>query len=172
MKRTMLYVVLYLAAVIAANLTVAAFGPSVTVINAFLFIGLDLTTRDGLHEAWGGRWLWPKMLVLIGVGSLLSFALNQGAGQIALASFLAFGCAGIVDAVVYQVLHRRSWFVKVNGSNVFSAMADSLIFPTVAFGAFLPLIVLGQFTAKVAGGFMWAWIIARAKATHEGIAVS
>ena len=52
-KTTWFYVVLYLFAIVAANLLVARFGPSVTIINAFLFIGLDLTTRDGLHEAWG-----------------------------------------------------------------------------------------------------------------------
>ena len=33
----------------AANLSVAAFGPLVTPLNAFLFIGLDLVLRDWLH---------------------------------------------------------------------------------------------------------------------------
>ena len=28
-------------------------------------------------------------------------------------------------------------------------------------GSFMPLIVLGQFTAKVSGGFIWAFIISR-----------
>lgn len=158
-KKTVLYVVLYLAAVIAANLSVAHFGPASAIVNAFLFIGLDLTTRDGLHEAWGGRGLWPKMLALIGVGSLLSWLLNRNAGQIAVASFVAFGAAGMVDAVVYQLLYRQPWFVKINGSNVFSAAADSLIFPTIAFGAFMPAIVLGQFAAKVGGGFLWALVL-------------
>ena len=44
---------------------------------------------------------------------------------------------------------------------LFSAMADSTIFPTIAFGSFMPLIVLGQFAAKVSGGFIWAFIISR-----------
>ena len=39
----------YAVAMIAANLLVATFGPSVTAINAFLLIGLDLTLRDWLH---------------------------------------------------------------------------------------------------------------------------
>jgi hypothetical protein len=72
--------------------------------------------------------------------------------------------AGVTDTIVYQALHKRAWMVKVNGSNVASAMVDSIVFPTIAFGAFLPLIVLGQFAAKVGGGFMWAWIIGKFRA--------
>ena len=53
--------------------------------------------------------------------------------------------------------------IKVNGSNIFSAAADSLIFPTIAFGGFMPLIVLGQFAAKVCGGFLWTWAISKFK---------
>lgn len=159
----MLYVFLYLLAAVLANLSVAYFGPSSTIVNAFLFIGLDLTARDKLHDAWGGKWLWPKMFALIAVGSGISYLLNRNAGMIAIASLVAFGMAGIVDALVYQLLHDKPWMVKVNGSNVFSALADSLVFPTVAFGGFLPLIVLGQFAAKVGGGFIWSWIIGKFK---------
>lgn len=159
----MLYIAMYLLAAVLANLSVAYFGPSSTIVNAFLFIGLDLTARDKLHDAWGGRWLWPKMFVLIAAGSLLSWLLNKDAGPIALASLLAFAGAGAIDAIIYQFLHNKPWLVKVNGSNIFSALTDSLIFPTVAFGGFLPLIVLGQFAAKVGGGFVWSWIISRFK---------
>jgi len=170
MSKTNLFIVLYLVAVVGANLLVASFGPASVFIVAFLFIGLDLTTRDGLHEAWHGRGLWPKMLLLIGGGSLLSWLLNRNAGPVALASFVAFAAAGSVDALTYQLLHKLPWLVKVNGSNVFSALADSLIFPTIAFGAFMPLIVLGQFAAKVGGGFVWAWIIAQLRKREAVIA--
>ena len=159
----MLYIFLYLLAAVLANLSVAYFGPSSTIVNAFLFIGLDLTARDKLHDAWGGKWLWPKMFALIAVGSGISYLLNRNAGMIAIASLAAFGVAGIVDALVYQLLHNKPWMVKVNGSNIFSALADSLVFPTIAFGGFLPLIVLGQFAAKVSGGFIWSWIIGKFK---------
>jgi len=148
-------------AIVAANLSVVRWGPSATVVNAFLFIGLDLTSRDKLHDAWHGRGLLWKMALLIATGSVLSWLLNRDAGQIALASFVAFAAAGVVDAVTYHFLRERAWIVRVNGSNAFSAAVDSLVFPTVAFGMFLPLVVLGQFAAKVLGGFMWAWIIKR-----------
>lgn len=152
---------MYLLAAVLANLSVAYFGSTSTIVNAFLFIGLDLTARDKLHDAWHGKGLFWKMLLLISVGSGISYLLNKDAGQIAIASLAAFLVAGVVDAVVYQYLYNKEWMVKVNGSNVFSALADSLVFPTIAFGGFLPLIVLGQFAAKVAGGFIWSWIISK-----------
>ena len=157
----MLYIGMYLTAAILANLSVAYFGPASTIFNAFVFIGLDLTARDKLHEAWHGKNLWLKMFALIAAGSLISYLLNRNAGMIAVASLAAFGVAGLVDAIVYQFLYNKAWMIKVNGSNVFSALADSLVFPTIAFGGFLPLIVLGQFAAKVTGGFIWSWIIGK-----------
>jgi hypothetical protein len=151
----MTIVVLYLAAIVAANLSVAQWGPGVSIINAFLFIGLDLTTRDVLHARWQGRGLWVRMLALIAVGGALSWVLNRDAAQIAVASCAAFVAAGFVDTVAYQVLRRRSPRQRVSGSNVCAAAVDSLLFPTVAFGAFMPAIVVGQFIAKVAGGAIW-----------------
>lgn len=153
-----IYVVAYLVAIVIANLTVASFGPSVVIVNAFLLVGLDLTTRDRLHDAWDGRGLWLRMGLLIGAGGAISYAL--GAGQIAIASCIAFVFAGIADAVTYVVLGDRQRIVRVNGSNVVGAAVDSLVFPTLAFGALLPVIVLGQFAAKVAGGFLWSLVLA------------
>ena len=152
----------YLVAIVLANLSVAAWGPSVAIVNAFLFIALDLTSRDALHSAWQGRGLAWRMAVLIGAGSLLSYALNRSAGPIALASFVAFAVSAALDTATYHILRDRAYLLRVNGSNVVSAAADSLIFPALAFG--LPLlwpIVLGQFVAKVAGGALWAWVLAR-----------
>ena len=152
-------VVLYLAAIVAANLIIARLGPQATVVTAFLLIGLDITARDRLHEAWQGRRLWPKMAALIAAGSLLSWLLNRNAGPIALASFVAFAASSVADTLTYHLLRRRAWTVKVNGSNVVSAAVDSLVFPTLAFGMLLPLVVLGQFVAKVAGGALWAMVL-------------
>ena len=68
----------------------------------------------------------------------------------------------MVDTVAYHLLRNRVWWQRVNGSNVLSAAVDSVIFPQLAFGAFLPAIVLGQFVAKVAGGALWSVILGRA----------
>lgn len=151
---------LYLIAIVLANLSVAWFGAGASIINAFLFIGLDLTTRDALHEKWQGRQLWLKMFALIATGSILSSVLNWQALPIAIASFTAFALAGIADAITYQALGDRSRLVKMNGSNVVSAGVDSIVFPAIAFGfPLLWTIVIGQFIAKIAGGFLWSLVL-------------
>lgn len=154
----MVYIGLYLVAIILANLAVTAFGPQSVIVVAFLFIGLDLTARDQLHEAWRGNHLFIKMALLIAAGSILSWLLNRNAGQVALASFVAFALAASVDAISYQMLGKYPRFLRINGSNIPSALVDSLVFPTLAFGAFLWPIVLGQFAAKVLGGFVWSLV--------------
>jgi hypothetical protein len=152
-------IAVYLAAIVAANLTVAAFGPSWSIVNAFLFIGLDLTARDRLHDAWRGRGLVWKMGLLIAAGGLLSYLLNRDAGRIALASTVAFTAAALADAVAFHLLRDRAYLVRVNGSNLPGAAVDSILFPTIAFGGLLPWVTVGQFAAKVLGGFVWSLVL-------------
>lgn len=159
MARPNLLVLCYLAAIVAANVLVSRYGPYIAVVNAFLFIGLDLSTRDQLHERWQGRALWPRMLALIVTGGLLSLLLG-GTGRVALASCLAFVGAGVADTIVYRVLHRAPWRWRSNGSNVVAAAVDSLCFPLLAFGwPLLWAIVLGQFVANVLGGALWVCLL-------------
>lgn len=153
-------VLIYLAAIVAANLMIAQFGASATIPVAFIFIALDLSTRDALHERWHGVNLWRNMALLIGAGSLVSALLNINALPIAIASCVAFAAAGITDTVVYALLGSRARLVKMNGSNVVSAAVDSFVFPVLGFG-WPPLwgIVAGQFVAKVVGGFFWSLVL-------------
>ena len=126
-------VLVYATAMILANLSVATFGPSVTPVNAFVLIGLDLTMRDWLHvriKPW-------QMAALIALTGLLTYALNPAAGKIAVASACAFSAAALVDWATFTRL-RGSWVYRANGSNVAGAAIDSLIFPTLAFGALMP----------------------------------
>ena len=154
------YVCLYLLAIVLANLSVAKFGPSVAIVNAALFIGLDLTARDKLHDAWKHERLLLKMAVLIAGGSVLTVLFNWGAWRIAVASCAAFACAATVDALVYHRLLNQPRWLRINGSNVPSAFVDSLLFPLVAWG-WPPLwgVMVGQFVAKVGGGFVWSVIL-------------
>lgn len=151
----------YLFAIGLANLSIAHFGPDAAILNAFLFIGLDLTARDALHERWQHNHLRRNMAALIVSGSVLSWLLNAAAARIALASCGAFALAASADTVVYAILHDRARFVRINGSNVVSSAVDSVTFPALAFG--FPLlfgIMSGQFAAKIAGGFIWSIILA------------
>jgi queuosine precursor transporter len=157
------YVCLYLIAIVAANLIISRYGPAASIVTAFFCIGLDLTARDHLHEAWHKRGLVWKMTALIGAGSVISWMLNADAGRIALASFAAFALAGIADTLAYSALFARVRLIKINGSNIAGALVDSIAFPTLAFGAFMPWIVIGQLAAKVAGGFIWSLILIRSQ---------
>lgn len=156
----MVYVIIYLAAIVSANLLIIWFGPVISILNAFLLIGLDLSLRDRLHDLWKGEGLWWKMLALICGGSAITVLLNYDALPIALASATAFLGSGIGDALTYHKLRGKSFMVRANGSNVTGSLIDSLVFPIMAFG-FPPLwgIVLGQFTAKIAGGAAWAFLL-------------
>lgn len=154
-----LFVALYIGSIISANLLIAKFGPSLAIIIAFIFIGLDLTSRDQLHEIWRYKNLTLKMGSLIFLGSLISYLINRDSKEIAIASFAAFAIAAIIDSLIYHLLRDKSRFIKINGSNIFSAAADSIIFPLIAFGAFLPIITIGQFAAKTIGGLIWLIIL-------------
>lgn len=150
---------IYLAAIIAANLIITEKGPSWSVYTAFVFIGLDLSCRDRLHDLWRGH-LLRNMGLLIIAGSALSYALNRDAGRIALASCLAFAAAASIDGLIYHLRRRAPWMERANDSNVAGAAVDSLVFPIIAFGTpILWAIVFGQFCAKVAGGYLWSRLL-------------
>src|SRR4051812_28633349 len=100
--KTVALVTMYLSAVVLANVTFAVWGMAVEPWNSMLLIGLDLTSRDHLHEAWGGRGLAWKMGLLILAGTLLSIlfglitanafatVIDGGVVRVALASGAAF----------------------------------------------------------------------------------
>ena len=157
----MIYVILYLITIVLANLLVTLFGVRSVYFVSFFLVGFDLTCRDKLHEKWHNKGLVWKMGLLIGCGSLISYAINQSSRQIALASFIAFICAALVDTLIFQILLKKHYLIKVNGSNLFSSLVDSLIFPTIAFGSIMPLVTLGQFLAKLLGGFLWSLVLSR-----------
>lgn len=153
----MIYPAIYIAALVFANLLVAWLGPWFSPINSFVLIGLDLSLRDKLHEQWENDRLMLKMGGLIAVASGVSYLLNPAAGAIALASFVAFALAMITDTIVYHYLRDKPWVIRSNGSNVAGAAVDSITFPTIAFGGFMPEIVALQFCAKVFGGGIWSY---------------
>jgi len=147
---------IYAFAMTVANLLVVAFGPVVTPINSFLLIGLDLTLRDWLHM----RLKFWQMASLIACSGGLTYLLNPAAGQIAIASAVAFTAAASVDFAVFSRM-TGSWIRRSNFSNIFAAGVDSIIFPTIAFGSLIPIIVLSQFIAKIVGGAIWAFVFVR-----------
>ncbi len=156
-------IIIYLLSIILANFFVYLFGQGAVIINSFLFIGLDLTTRDLLHNIWKNN-LRVKMLFLIFSGSLFSYILNNQVYNIALASFVAFFISGIVDFVIYNIFLKYGKNKAINISNVFSSFSDSLLFPLIAFGFPISFaIFIGQFLAKIFGGYFWLIIYNKIK---------
>jgi uncharacterized PurR-regulated membrane protein YhhQ (DUF165 family) len=151
----------YAVAMVAANLLVATFGPAISPINAFLLIGLDLTLRDWLHVRLK---TWQMGGLILGTGAL-TYLLNPAAGMIAVASAVSFLVAALVDWVIF-VKTTGSWIKRANVSNTAGAAVDSLLFPTIAFGALMPEIVALQFVAKVSGGAVWSYVLEK-KLKHE-----
>lgn len=153
----MIYPIIYIFALIAANLLVAFIGPWFSIVNSFVLIGLDLTLRDKLHDKWNGNPF--KIGALIVVAGAISYLLNPASGQIAIASVVAFCLSMVADSFVYQKLINQSWKKRTTGSNLAGAAVDSITFPTIAFGSLMPEIVALQFISKVVGGFVWTKII-------------
>lgn len=146
--------VAYAIAMTVANMLVATFGPSISPINAFVFIGFDLALRDWLQIK-----LKPaQMGALIAGTGFLTYALDQSAGIIAIASAVSFTVAALVDWAVFTKI-KGTWLFRANSSNVAGASVDSLVFPTIAFGGFMPEIVAMQFVAKIAGGAIWTYLL-------------
>lgn len=158
-------VAVYLVAIVLANLSVAYFGPVAVIPNSLVFIAADLVSRDALHDRWSHRGLLWRMGLLIASGSILSWLLNRNAGPIALASFVAFAAAATVDTLMYSALRRQPWFLRVNGSNVPSAIVDSVVFLWLAFGPGALVLAPLQVLAKISGGVVWSWVLARRRVT-------
>ena len=70
-----------------------------------------------------------------------------------------FLAAGVGGSLVYAGLRKKHFMIRANGSNVAGSAIDSIVFPTLAFGVFMPEIVLGQFVGKFVGGFLWSLVL-------------
>lgn len=157
--KTNALVILYIGAIVCANLLVSTFGPAITPVNAFFLIGLDLALRDYFHDKWEGNNLFARMFGLLLIAGAVSYALNPATGIIAIASMVAFMVSGAIDALVYWRMQDQEFIRRSNASNAAGALADSIIFPTIAFGGLMPEIVAMQFGAKLLGGFAWSLLI-------------
>lgn len=151
----MKYILAYLAAIIAANVSIGIFGPVSAPVNGFFLIGAVLVLRDTLHDRYGPLLIY----LLIPIGAGLSFLFGPEIARISVGGALAFVLSEIVDTAVYARLWHRDWGYRVNVSNLFGAAVDSCVFFPVAFGTFPVWLVIIQFFTKTIGGAIWAGII-------------
>ena len=157
LSRSAPLVAAFLAAIVLANLAVAAFGQVALVFTAWVLIPFDMLTRDVLHERWRGSNLIARMAGLILLGGAITLLANVGAWRVALASFAAFACAMVVNGLVFDAMfEKHSRFVRMNTSNLAAAVLDSIVFPLVAFGALDTALSIAQAGSKFLGGVVWS----------------
>ena len=122
--------------------------PGLMAPSGVVLIGAALALRDAIHESLGRCWV----AALILLGAALSLAVSPPA--LALASAVAFLLSELMDLLVYDRLRRRALVLAVLASGLAGAVADSLLFSWLAFGAvkWAPGLVL----AKLYGSLVYA----------------
>lgn len=149
---------LYITSIICGNNLIHYFGPIALPITSFFVIPLDLIIRDILQYKWGKSYKL-KIAALIMSGSLVTFLLNIEAYNVALASFCAFSCAGLLDTLIFTRLKNSSFQKRIIVSNLFSTVLDSIVFQTVAFNNVRLDIVSLHCGLKIAGSFFWVFCL-------------
>lgn len=185
-QRLLLHAGIYILAVLVANATADTFIKMGEVWIAWgtLAFGFTFTQRDRVHE-FGRRAVYSMIgmaAVLCVIQSIVMTWMNPEAAtvpwRIVGASFFAIILSEAADTEVYQRLRRRSWFVRVLGSNAVSIPLDTVFFTLAAFAGVFPngdlvKMILGDLIAKTVIGAvaaLWrgrAGIVADAEAASE-----
>lgn len=158
-RNSAIFIPVYLAAFVAANLLVNHFGAYGLWFSSFFLIPFDFVCRCLFHESWQGKRLIINLSCLTILAGCLTFLINNSALYIALASFSGFTAAQISAGIFYQMNKSKSWFYKVNVSDLIAIVFDSIVFQLVAFSSIAPGVTLGQIVIKFLGGLMWYFIL-------------
>lgn len=152
-------IILYLLSFVSANLLVKHFGAHGLWFSSFLLIPFDFVCRCLLHETWKGFRLILYLFLLTVASGILTFIINRDALNIAVASVSGFSAAQVAAGIFYQANKSKSWFFKVNISDLCAIVFDSIVFQYIAFHGINPSVTLGQVVIKFTGGLLWYWII-------------
>jgi uncharacterized PurR-regulated membrane protein YhhQ (DUF165 family) len=126
---------LYLAAIVTANLTAATLVPLPvglsTTVGTFLF-GATFTLRDRLHRRGGRALVYRSITAAAILTAFLCFTTGTG-WRILGASVVALVLAELADTEIYART-VGGWWLKVLRSNAVSVPIDTLLFNLLAFG--------------------------------------
>lgn len=150
---------IYLLAFIFANFIVLWFGANGLIFTALFLIPFDFVMRCLFHEQWKGIELILKLGTLVVIASLITYLINKESLNIAYGSAFGFISAQIFAGIFYQLFIKKTYFVKVNGSDAVGILVDSIVFQLIAFELINPTITISQFLLKITGGFFWYWVI-------------
>lgn len=157
--------VLFLAAIVAANLVITKYGQSAVLYVGASFVAFVFVMRDRLHDSFETHRV-PKMAALILSGAAISYLMNADAEKIAVASGAAFLVGETLDWITYHSLRRREWLERSNVSNVVGAIADTIVFMALAFDTVPVALAFGQASCKIAGGFILSLALRRRREAH------
>jgi uncharacterized PurR-regulated membrane protein YhhQ (DUF165 family) len=150
---------IYLLAFVFSNFIVLWFGSTGLIFTALFLIPFDFVMRCIFHETWKGIELILKMSLLVLVAGFLSYLINIETQKIAIASIVGFSVAQIFAGIFYQLTIKKSYFIKVNGSDAIGILIDSILFQMVAFSFIDFNITTSQFVLKLTGGLFWYWVL-------------
>lgn len=145
------------------------FGAYALWLSSFILIPFDFVVRCVLHEKWKGQELISKLFLITFLACVITYGINKQYENIAFASVVGFTSAQIVSGIFYQLNKRKSYFFKVNLSDLFAILADSIFFQLIAFDIISPYVTLGQVAVKFAGGLLWYYILFKRFRVHEKI---
>lgn len=151
--------IVYLIMFVAANLIVKHFGSYGLFFSSFFLIPFDFVARCYFHEKMKGSELIIFLTCITSAAACITVVINKDALNIADASVYGFACAQFVAGIVYQLLKKKSWLIKVNVSDLFAIIADSFVFQYFAFSVINPTVTFGQVVIKFAGGLLWYYIL-------------
>lgn len=158
----MIWSIVYITAVLAANYTAVWFVPfpvfGMVAVGTLVF-GVTFTARDYAHRL--GR---VRVYLMILISALASSGLSiVGAAdwRITVASVLAIVVSEAADTEIYQRLLAHRWMIRVAGSNAVSIPLDTALFNLIAFAGVLPwgmlaAVMFGEIVVKFAAGIVVA----------------
>lgn len=149
----------YLLAFTISNFIVLWMGKPGLIITALFLIPFDFVMRCMFHEQWKGIELIFKLGALVTTAALITYLINQDTANIAAGSVAGFVTAQIMAGIFYQAFIKKSYFIKVNGSDAVGIVFDSIVFQAVAFVSITPSITISQTILKMAGGLFWYWVL-------------
>ena len=149
---------LYILAFVISNFLVLKFGANGLLFSSLFFITFDFVMRCLFHESYKGIKLILRLFLLVLIAAIITYVINYDTKLIAIASVIGFTSAQIAAGTLYQLLIKKSYLIKVNGSDFIGIIIDSFLFQLIAFSFIDYRITIGQIILKIIGGLFWYWV--------------
>lgn len=138
------------------NLIVYYCGAWVIPITTSVCVAANMMLRD---RVFCGKGLKFSAAIAAAAG-LCTFAINHGALTVAIASFTTVVVGAFVAGGAFKLLKNKVAIEKARPiANTCSAVTDSILYPMIAFMAFLPFVSVEMFASKFLSVLFYTFII-------------